>query len=85
MGDFYRASLGYCISLIVHHAFKNGNHRTSILSAELFLLKNNFISLTTDEKDIELYKKRVKMEKKDDLTLIRKFFNSVENRDKILK
>lgn len=81
--DFHKAALAYCISIIVHHAFKNGNHRTSMISAELFLNKNNFKSLTTDEKDIELYKKRVEMEKKDDWTLIRKFFNSIEDPDRI--
>ena len=35
-------ALSYCISIIVLHPFKNGNHRTSILTAEHFLLKNNF-------------------------------------------
>ena len=84
-GDYHKAALGYCISIIVHHAFKNGNHRTSMISAELFLIKNNFKSLTTDEKDIELYKKRIEMEEKDDLTLIRKFFNSIEDPDSIIE
>lgn len=84
-GDYHKAALAYCISVIVHHAFKNGNHRTSMISAEVFLNKNNFKSLTTDKKDIELYKKRVEMEEKDDLTLIRKFFNSIEDPDKIIE
>ena len=75
----YEIALAYCISIIVHHPFRNGNHRTSMISAEHFLLKNGFESSTTDEKDIELYKKRIELEKKNDYTLIRMFFNSVKD------
>lgn len=81
--QLYEMALAYCISIIVHHPFRNGNHRTSIISAEHFLLKNNFDSLTDDEKDIELYRKRIDLEKKDDFSLIRLFFNSVINPIKI--
>lgn len=42
--DAYKISLAYCISLIVLHPFKNGNHRTSLLAAEQFLLKNEYIN-----------------------------------------
>ena len=38
--DLYRISLAYCVSLIVLHPFKNGNHRTSLYAAELFLIRN---------------------------------------------
>ncbi len=39
--DLYRISLAYCVSLIVLHPFKNGNHRTSLYAAELFLIRND--------------------------------------------
>lgn len=70
--DFYKTALRYCISIIVLHPFKNGNHRTSILAAEHFLLKNNFQSLTTDEEDTWLEKWRINYEEKHELE--RKFF-----------
>ena len=38
INDFYTLALGYCISIIVLHPFKNGNHRTSLYSAERFLI-----------------------------------------------
>jgi len=61
--DPFTTALSYCISIIVLHPFKNGNHRTSILTAEHFLLKNNFNSFTTNKKDTALEKWRVKYEK----------------------
>lgn len=79
----YEMALAYCISIIVHHPFRNGNHRISMISAEHFLLKNGFEPFTTDEKDIELYRKRIELEKKDDFTLTRMFFNSVKDPIKI--
>lgn len=79
--DLYKKALAYCVGIIVTHPFKNGNHRTSMICAEHFLSKNNFPSLTTDEKDKELYKWRIDLEKRDDENLIRRFFSitNIEN------
>ncbi len=54
--DLLQMALGYCISIIVLHPFKNGNHRTSLLSAERFLLKNNYILLSSNKEKIEFEK-----------------------------
>jgi death-on-curing family protein len=62
--DLYRKALGYCVSLIVLHPFKNGNHRTSLLCAERFLQKNDYQSLATDNKRIQLEKWRLHYEEK---------------------
>ena len=62
--DLYEISLAYCISLIVLHPFKNGNHRTSLIAAEHFLLKNNFQCISTDEKDLEIQKWRIEYEER---------------------
>lgn len=70
--DPYKISLAYCVSIIVLHPFRNGNHRTSILSAEYFLLKNNRESFANDKKDKELEKWRIDYENKYELE--RKFF-----------
>lgn len=67
-----RKALGYCIAIITLHPFKNGNHRTSLLSAEEFLQQNGFQSLTTDQKDLELQKWRIIYEQDHDLE--REFF-----------
>ena len=78
--DLYKKSLAYCISLIVLHPFKNGNHRTSLIAAERFLLKNNFQNLSSDEKDLKLQKWRIYYEQKYDLE--REFFRitCIENK-----
>jgi len=70
--DYYKKALAYCVSIIVFHPFGNGNHRTSILSAENFLLKNGFKSFTNDKKDKELERFRLEYEEKHDLE--REFF-----------
>ena len=77
--DLYRKALGYCVSLIVLHPFKNGNHRTSLLSAELFLQKNNYQSKATDVDRIHLEKWRLQYEEKHELH--RTFFSiaNIEN------
>lgn len=79
--DLYRKALAYCVGIIVTHPFKNGNHRASMICAEHFLSKNNFSSFTTDEKDKELYRWRIDLEKRDDESLIRRFFSitNIEN------
>jgi prophage maintenance system killer protein len=65
-------ALAYCIALIILHPFRNGNHRTSLLTAEEFLEQNNFQSQTTDQKDLELQKWRIIYEQDHDLE--REFF-----------
>ncbi|MCX6666230.1 MAG: Fic family protein [Euryarchaeota archaeon] len=67
-----RKALAYCISIIILHPFRNGNHRTSLLTAEEFLIKNKYKSLTTDKKDLELQKWRIIYEQDHDLE--REFF-----------
>jgi len=77
--DLLQTALGYCISIIVLHPFKNGNHRTSLLSAERFLLKNNYILLSSNREKIEFERWRMKYEKENDLE--REFFRitNIEN------
>jgi prophage maintenance system killer protein len=77
--NLYRKALGYCVSLIVLHPFKNGNHRTSLLSAELFLQKNNHQSKATDVDRIHLEKWRLQYEENHELH--RTFFSitNIEN------
>jgi prophage maintenance system killer protein len=65
--DLFKTALGYCISIIVLHPFKNGNHRTSLLSAEIFLLKNNFFLLSSNKEKIEFEKWRMNYEKENNL------------------
>lgn len=80
--DYYEIALAYCISIIIMHPFKNGNHRTSIICSEHFLLKNNFNSFTTDEKDIELEKWRLDYEKKHDLERCFSTITCIEDEDR---
>lgn len=70
--DLLKKAVFYCVSIIVMHPFKNGNHRTSLLSAERFLLKNKYILLTSNKEKIEIEKWRIKYEEQNDLE--RKFF-----------
>jgi prophage maintenance system killer protein len=78
-GNIYRKALGFCISLIVLHPFKNGNHRTSLLSAERFLQKNHCQSKATDSDRIHLEKWRLQYE--EDHELHQEFFRitNIEN------
>jgi len=80
--SLYEKSLAYCISLIALHPFKNGNHRTSLIAAEHFLLKNDFLSMDTDEKDLKMQKWRIEYEAKNDLE--KEFFRitCIENEGK---
>ncbi len=70
--DPFQQATAYCISLITLHPFKNGNHRTSLLSADLFLQKNNFIYSGTDKDRIALEKWRLTYEEEHELH--REFF-----------
>ena len=65
--DLYKKALAYCAALIIMHAFKNGNHRTSLYCAEHFLIKNNFVSLTNQKKIDKIQDWRTKHEKEHDL------------------
>jgi len=67
LDDLYKKALAYCTALIIMHAFKNGNHRTSLYCAEHFLIKNNFVSLTNQEKIDNIQDWRAKHEKEHDL------------------
>lgn len=80
--DLLKKALGYCISIIVLHPFKNGNHRTSLLSAERFLLKNNYCLLSSNKEKIAFEKWRLKYEEENDLE--RDFFRitNIENPEK---
>lgn len=77
--DLYRKALGYCVSLIVLHPFKNGNHRTFLLSAELFLQKNNHQSKATDVDRIQLEKWRLQYEENHELHRIFFSITNIEN------
>ena len=70
--NIYEISLAYCISLIVLHPFKNGNHRTSLIATEHFLLKNNIQFIGNEESDLEIQKWRIEFEEKNNLE--REFF-----------
>ena len=66
-GDLYNKALAYCISLIVLHPFKNGNHRTSIYAAEMFLIENGYDFLGNVESHRELQKWRFGYEEAHDM------------------
>ena len=70
--NLFDIALAYCISLIVLHPFKNGNHRTSLIAAEHFLLKNNYQFIGTEESDFKIQKWRIHSENENDLE--REFF-----------
>jgi prophage maintenance system killer protein len=70
--DYYQLALCYCISLIVLHPFKNGNHRTSLYSAERFLIKNDFSYKGDPNIHLNLQKWRISYEEKNEME--RKFF-----------
>ncbi len=70
--DLFKKALAYCIALIVLHPFKEGNHRTSLISAEEFLIKNGFFTGVSDIERLKLQKWRLEYGKKNDLE--REFF-----------
>ena len=82
-GDLYQKALGFCICLIVLHPFMNGNHRTSLLSAERFLQKNLYQSQATDNDRINLEKWRLQYEA--DHELHREFFRIANIEDETKK
>ncbi len=79
--DYYTLALSYCISLIVLHPFKNGNHRTSLYSAERFLIKNGFSYQGDPNVHLNIQKWRINYEEKNDME--REFFaiTILENED----
>ena len=70
--DIYKKALAYCISIIVLHPFQNGNHRTSLISAEQFLKRNKYKLLASDKERIQLEQWRLKYEEEHELD--REFF-----------
>jgi prophage maintenance system killer protein len=77
--NIYKKALAYCVSLIVLHPFRNGNHRTSLLCAERFLQKNHYRPIATDVERIHLEKQRLEYAEKHELH--REFFRitNIEN------
>jgi prophage maintenance system killer protein len=65
--DIYNKALAYCVSIIVIHPFKNGNHRTSLYSAERFLILNGYKFIGNVESHKELQKWRIQYEQKHEL------------------
>jgi prophage maintenance system killer protein len=88
-GNIYRRALGFCICLIALHPFMNGNHRTSLLSAERFLQKNHCQSQATNSDRIRFEEWRLQYEENHELH--REFFrianleNETEKRTEIKK
>ena len=60
--DIYNKALAYCVSIIVLHPFKNANHRTSLYSAERFLIQNGYEFIGNVESHKELQKWRIEFE-----------------------
>ena len=72
INDYYALALSCCVSLIVLHLFKNGNHRTSLYSAERFLIKNGFSYQGDPNVHLNIQKWRINYEEKNDME--REFF-----------
>jgi len=83
--DLYKKALAYCISLVVHHAFKEGNHRTSLYSSQIFLIKNNFKQLATPESVNQIQEWRINELIKSDHSLEREFFRVAGTENKKIK
>ena len=81
--DLFKTALSYCISIIVLHPFKNGNHRTSLLSAEIFLLKNNYVLLSSNKEKIEFEIWRMNYEKENNLE--KEFFSIATIEDSVIR
>ena len=90
--DMYEKALAYCISLIVLHPFADGNHRTSLHAAELFLIKNGYLPLMPDKESstvasdknrLLLQKWRLEFEEEHELE--RYFFSIATNDIKALR
>jgi len=65
--DVYDKALAYCVSIIVLHPFKNANHRTSLYSAERFLILNGYEFTGSIESHTELQKWRIDYEEEHEL------------------
>lgn len=65
--DIFKKALAYCVSLIVLHPFGEGNHRTSMVAAEEFLIRNGYYSNATNRERKELLNWRLKYGKDNDL------------------
>jgi len=81
--DIYKKATAYCVTLIILHAFQQGNHRTSIHCAQFFLEKNNFTDYSTNKSFNDLQEWRVEQEYKNNEDLIRGFYRitSIEDNE----
>jgi len=81
--DLYKKALAYCICLVIHHPFSDGNHRASLYSSQIFLIKNDFKKLATPETVNKIQKWRINELIKNDNSLERNFFKiaGLENDD----
>ncbi len=79
--DYHSVALSYCLSIIVLHPFKNGNHRTSLYSAERFLIKNGYKFKGNPKTHLDLQKWRIEYEEENEME--REFFRitCLENDD----
>jgi death-on-curing family protein len=79
--DILEKALAYCVAIIVLHPFQNGNHRTSLESANHFLLMNDYDSKADYLEKIELEKWRMSYEENHELE--REFFSitCIENEE----
>ena len=66
-GDDHSKSLAYCISIILFHPFHDANHRTSLYSAERFLIINGYQFTGTVQGHKELQKWRIEHEEEHEL------------------
>jgi death-on-curing family protein len=60
--NVFNKALAYCVSIIVLHPFKNANHRTSLYTAERFLILNGYDFTGSIESHKELQKWRIDYE-----------------------
>jgi prophage maintenance system killer protein len=77
--NIIKKALGYCVALIVLHPFKEGNHRTSLVAAEEFLIINGYRSNVTNKEREELLNWRLRYG--DENALEEEFFriSNIEN------
>ena len=81
--DIVKKVLGYCISLFIYHAFLDGNHRVSLMSAEKFLVKNGFDATISRNERRQFHKWQLEYEEENDLE--RKFFLITNIEDKEIR
>lgn len=65
--DIFKKATLLCVAIIVHHPFMEGNHRTSLAAAEIFLRKNGYSYTGTDEDRLALHGWRLDYEEEHQL------------------